>query len=333
MYLMIVRSIATWLILQLAGLVLVAQDANPIWEPPFKHGIAAVAEERIITYEELRREMAPLIGQIRQKARNSMEFEQLMSQLYFDVLQDLIDRVLIVKEFNNKEYNIPQTIIENEYDRILIEDFNDDRRKFLESLQEQGKTVSEFRSELKENIIVSVMRGEMRKSLSEISPEKIENFYHTNKIHFFQEESVHLRLIMLKPLADEPKDLLRQNAERIIQKLDKGAEFSEIAREESQDSRGKKGGDWGWINRADLRPELSKAAFALDPHQYSQPIELGEQIFILYLEDKMDEGIQVLAEVRDTIENILAGQIARKAQDRWMKRLRKDSYVRFFWSR
>ena len=328
---MIARSIATWLILQLTGAtLLVAQDAYRIWEPPFKHGIAAIAEERIITYEELRREMAPLIGRIRQRARNPREFEHLMSQLYFDVLQDLIDRVLIVKEFRKKEYNIPQTVIENEYDRILIEDFNEDRRKFLESLQVQGKTVSEFRKELEENIIVSVMRGEMRKSLSEISPEKIESFYNVNKIHFYQEESVHLRLIMLKPLADEPKDLLRQNAERIMHKLNEGADFVEIAREESQDSRSKKGGDWGWINRTDLRPELSEAAFALDPHQYSQPIELGEQIFILYVEDKRDEGIQALVEVRDTIENILAGQIARQAQDRWLERLRKDSYVKFF---
>ena len=308
-----------------------AQTVHNIWEPPFKHGIAAVAEDRVITFEQLRREMAPLLGQLRSRSGSAVEFERQMEELYFEVLQQLIDRVLIVKDFYSDENRrIPRSVVDNEYDRILIEDFNNDRRKFLESLRSEGKSTREFRKDLEENIIVSVMRGQMRKSQSEISPEKIEGFYDQNKIHFFQEESVHLRLIMLKPLADEPKDLLRQNAERIISELEEGGEFANLAKRYSQDSRSDRGGDWGWINRADLRGELSEAAFDLDRNKFSEPIELGNQLFILYLENKRDEGIQPLSHVRDRIESILSGQLAREAQNRWLRRLRKDSYVKYY---
>ena len=46
----------------------------------------------------------------------------------------------------------------------------------------------------------------------------------------------------------------------------------------------RKGGDWGWIERQDIRKELSTVAFGLQPGSYSQPVELNNTIFILYCE-------------------------------------------------
>lgn len=188
----------------------------------------------------------------------------------------------------------------------------------------------EFRKRLHEQIIVSIMRGQMRKSQSEISPEKIESFYNENKIHFYQEESVRLRLIMLKPIAEESQDLLMQTARKIIEELNRGAKFFDLAQRYSQDSRKNRGGDWGWINRADLREELSEVAFDLDIEQYSEPIQLGGQVFIMQVEDRREEGIQPLLEVRERIENILVDQLARQAQQRWLERLRRDAYIKYF---
>jgi peptidyl-prolyl cis-trans isomerase SurA len=92
----------------------------------------------------------------------------------------------------------------------------------------------------------------------------------------------------------------------------------------------RKGGDWGWIERKDIRKELSDIAFGLEPTQYSQPIEIGGTIFILYAEDKREEMIQPVAQVRDIIENVLVGEIARETQEKWLNELREDAYVRYF---
>lgn len=307
-----------------------AQPVHNIWEPPFKQGIAAQVEDRIITFEDLRREMGPLIPRVRQESRSPQEFEQRITALYREILQNLIDRVLIVKEFHRKEYRIPQSIVENEFERIVAEDFGNDRARFLEHLNAQGKNVREFRRDLLERIQVSVMRGQLRKSQSEISPERIEKFYNENKIHFYEEERVHLRLIMLRPIADESPDLLRQNAESVMQELHSGRPFSEVARQYSQDGRRDRGGDWGWIKRNDLREELSDVAFSLAPGTFSQPVRVGQEIFILFAEDVRDEGIQPISMVRDRIEDILAGQLARQSQQAWLERLRRDAFIKFY---
>lgn len=306
------------------------QRAHNVWDPPFRQGIAAEVEDTIITFEELRREMAPLIPRIREASRTRAEFTQRMEELYFEVLQSLIDRELIVKEFARREFRIPQTFIENEFDRILIEDFDGDRARFLEYLQSQGKNVREFRRELHQRIIVSVMRSERRRSQSQISPERIEQFYTENKINFYEDEAIKLRLIMLRPLADENRDQMRQSIEQVYALLEQGVPFAEVARRHSQDARAERGGDWGWIKRSDLREELSGVAFSLEVGQWSEPVELGQQVFILFAEDYREEGIQPLDEVRDRIEEILAQQIAQQAQQEWIERLRRDAFVRFY---
>lgn len=308
----------------------IAQKAYNIWDPPYRQGLAAEVENTVITFEELRREMAPLIPRIREASRSRAEFTKRMEELYFEVLQNLIDRVLIVEEFREKEYNLPQTFIENEFDRILIEDFENDRARFLEYLESLGKNVREFRRDLRERIIVSVMRSEKRKSQSQISPERIEQFYNENKINFYVEEAVKMRIVMLRPLADEGPDQMQQTVDLVYEKLQEGVEFAEVARQFSQDSRRERGGDWGWIQRSDLKDELSAVAFSLEVGEYSEAVQLEDQIFILYAEDKRDEGIQPINEVRDRIEEILASQLARQAQEQWIERLRREAYIRYY---
>ena len=131
-------------------------------------------------------------------------------------------------------------------------------------------------------------------------------------------------------MADEGLVPLRQTAKKVIEELESGANFGDIARKYSQDEMSRRGGDWGWIERKDVRKELSDAAFALNAGEYSQPIELGGTIFILYAEDKREEIIQPVSQVRDIIENVLVGEIAREAQEKWLEGIRNESYIRYF---
>lgn len=307
-----------------------AQEVRRVWEPPYDNGVAAVVEDRIVTFDQIRREMAPLVPQVRQESRTRNEFDQQMGQLYLEILQNLIDRVLIIKAFqDNEEMRIPDTFLENEMDTILIEDFNNDRARFLEHLESQGKTMREFRRDLMERIIVSVMRGQMRRSQSEISPARIQAYYNENGDQFFEEAAVHLRMIVLRPLADESTNLLLQHAASILGRLDAGDDFAELARRFSQDSKREEGGDAGWISRSDIREDLAEIAFNMEVGEYSDSIQVGDQVFILKVEDRREEGVKPIGQVRDEIESILADQIAREAQERWLDGLRKGAYVRY----
>lgn len=294
------------------------------------NGIAAIAEGEIITLEQLRKELEPIIPRLRVEAKNEQEFAARIEQLSKEVLQNMIDRILIVKAAEEKGLLIPPSYIDQEYDEVITRDFGGDRGRFLDYLKAQGLTPREYRENIYKRVVVNVMRQQNRKSQSEISPERIQEFYIKNKVRFYQEEAVHLRQIILTPMADEGTALLQQTANKIIKELDAGANFGDLARKYSQDDMSRRGGDWGWIERPDIRQELSSVAFDLRPGEYSQAVQLDNTIFILYCEDKRDEMIQPVSMVRDVIENVLVGEIARETQERWLQDVRANAYVRSF---
>jgi peptidyl-prolyl cis-trans isomerase SurA len=170
----------------------------------------------------------------------------------------------------------------------------------------------------------------MRKTQAEISPQKIEEYYRKNKVFFFQDESLNLSQITLVPHAEANTEQLKQTAERIVQRLDRGEDFAKLARLHSRDDRRKEGGDYGWIKRTDLRKELSDLAFTLKAGNHSQPYEVDGYVFILKVNEKRNEGIQPLEEVRGQIEKLLSDEAAREAQKAWLLRLRKKAHIQFF---
>lgn len=290
-------------------------------EPKVSNGIAAVVEDRIITIDEVHREIALLVPQLRRDARNEQEFQERLQALWTEVVHSLVDRVLIVKHFENQGYTIPASYLENELKDLIQQDFAGERGDFLRYLNEQGISVREFREDLKERIIVQYMRGQMRQSESIVSPERMEEFYEEKKHTFYQDEAVQLRIIQLASAA---------MAETVLKELEEGASFADLARKYSQDLRRNQGGSWGWIKTRELREDWRDVIASMEIGAASEPIEAEEAVFILYLEDRREAGIQPIQDVRDEIETILAGQMAREAQARWLERLRRDAYVRFY---
>ena len=309
----------------------IAQDApKDNLDARYENGIVAIAEDRVITVEEVRRELAPLLPEIQRRAHNEKEFQDQLESLQGDIIQNLIDRVLIVKEFyKDEKRRIPESFVDNAVSDAIQQQFDGDRSKYLAYLRSQGKTQKDFRRDVEEDIIYSYMRSQMRKSQSVVSPVKVETYYKENKDKFYQDDAVYLRLIQINrgKLTD---DELRNKAAEAMVQLTAGTPFEDVAKEFSQDSRRSKGGDWGWQSRSDLKKEFSDIVFNMEKGNYTQPIILPEGAFILYVQDRRYAGIQPIDAVRDQIEGILAQQLSREAQNQWLERLRRNGYVKYY---
>jgi len=294
------------------------------------NGIAAIVEDRVITVDEVRREIGLLVPQLQRDSRNEEEFQQKIRALQDEVVQSLVDRVLVVKHFQKEGRAVPQSFIDNELKNLIRADFDGDRTRFLQYLQSQGMSIREFRRDLEERIIVQYMRSQMRRSESIVSPERMEQFYAEKKHTFYQDEAVHLRIIQLTSLTNESEDVLLQTAEKVRRELEEGARFADLARRYSQDRRRREGGSWDWIKTRELRDDWREVVAHLEKGQMSEPLRSRDGLFLLYVEDRRQAGIQPIHEVRDQIESILISQMARESQERWLERLRRDAYVRFY---
>ena len=309
----------------------VAQTATDNLNMRYANGIVAIAEDKIITVDDIRREIGPLVPEIQKQSRNEKEFNEKLEALQEDVVQNLIDRVLIVKDFRSDEKRkVPESYVDNAVAETIITQFDGDRSKFLAYLRSRGISQKDYRKEQEEDMIYGYMRQQKAKSASTISPVKIEAFYNENKDRFYQEDSVHLRLIQVTRAAEDTDDTLKARASTIMTELAAGADFGEVARKYSQDSRKGKGGDWGWQRRSDLRKEFSDVIFNLDKGQRSDPLIMPEGAFIFFVEDRKHAGILPLDEVRPDIEKALVQQGSRQATERWLEKLRRNAYVKHF---
>ena len=297
----------------------------------FANGIAAIAEDKVITVDDVRREISPLIPQLQREARSEKEFNEKLEALQDDVIQQLIDRVLIVKEFRKDEKkHIPASFVDNRIAEIESEQFDNDRSKFLAYLRGRGITLRDYHREVEEDIIYQYMRQQQRKTQTVISPVRIETFYKENKDRFYQEDSVHLRLIQFTHANGESDTDLQAKADVVLARLKAGVKFEDLAKEFSQDSRHAKGGDWGWVKRSDFRKEFTDIVFNMKKDECSQAVVLPEGVFLLYVQDRKYAGIQQLDDVRDQIERLLAQQMGQISQERWLERLRRNGYVKHF---
>lgn len=297
----------------------------------FQNGIVAVAEGKVITVEDIKREIAPMIPRLQEQARNEQEFNQMLASLQDDTIQSLVDRVLIVKDFfSDEKRRIPQSYVDNAVDENIINEFEGDRSKFLAYLRSRGLTLREYRREVEEDIIYQYMRGQKRRSATIVSPVKVQEFYDENKDDFFQEDSVHLRLIQFKRRDGRTDRDLLALAARVQARLDVGHDFDDIAREMSEDARRTKGGDWGWMGKSDLKPEFSDPLFELSEGETTSPILQPEGIFLLHAEERKYAGIQPIDEVRERIERIIISREGRRAMEAWLERLRRNGYVKLY---
>jgi len=296
--------------------------------------IIAVVEDQPITVDDVRLEIAPLLPEIQRGSTSQQDFDNKLLALQDDIIQNHIDRALIVKDFYKEKEgepkkSIPASFIDNQMSEDIINRFDNDRSKFLAYLRAKGQTIREYRKDLEEDMINGYMRSQQRKNASVVSPVKVQTFYDENKDKFYQDDQVHLRLIQFTRNG-QTDDELRAQANEVINRLKNGEKFEDIAKEVSQDTRRSKGGDWGWQKRTDLKPELSAPLFNLKKGEVTAPILMPEGAFLMYVEDRKYAGIQPLDDVRDQIEQIILQQMARSSQEQWLERLRRDGYVKYY---
>ena len=151
------------------------------------NNIIAVVEDRVITRAEVMKEVEPFIPQIRAAARSEFEFTSRVNAYVREIVQNMVDRELIVKEFKSKGMTIPQSYLDTHFDDYLNREFNGDRAEFVKFVQAQGKTIKQFRAEQEKDIIVGYMQGQKRQTVSEISPAKIKEYYDANKSKWYSQ--------------------------------------------------------------------------------------------------------------------------------------------------
>lgn len=292
----------------------------------YLNGIAAIVNDAVITVQEVKEYIEPALEVIeRTYFDRPQELQRKRQETLEDGINQLVERQLILSDFKNSGRNLPESIIDEEINREIREQFGD-RENFIKTLKARGITFEKYRQKMRERIIVSALRSLNVSSEIVISPYKIEAYYKTNQNKFMVKDQAKLKIIMIKNDPSNP-GRAKKLASEIYAKLKSGTPFSEMTvyHEGTQ-----KNGEWGWVEVDPLQPELRVAIRNLKPGQFSDVIETAEGCWILYLEEFKPAHVRPLQEVRDEIEKELLAQERDRLQKKWIDRIRAKSFVRYF---
>lgn len=294
------------------------------------NGVEAVVHDSIVTVQEIQDMTEPYVDDLRRQYGDRPDLlEQKVSEAAKQNLDQLIERQVILHEFDTAGYNLPESIIDQQLDDYIKSKYGD-RVTLTKTLQQEGITFEKFRQQFRDRFIVSAMREKNINKEIMISPHKVEAYYLDHKDDFKEEDKVKLRMIVLTNSPDADTTQIRKLAEEILQRLKDGASFADMATIYSQGSQQREHGDWGWIDKSVLRKELADVAFQLKPGERSGVVETPNAFYIMLVEDRHPAHVKDLSEVRDEIEKILLEKEHERLQKEWIDKLRKKTFIRTF---
>ncbi len=98
----------------------------------------------------------------------------------------------------------------------------------------------------------------------------------------------------------------QEAANALIIRLEQGADFAELAEENSVGPTAERGGDLGYFTREQMVPEFSQAAFDLDVGSFTRtPVETQFGFHVILVEDERERAKPAFEEVRDQLRDQL----------------------------
>ncbi|MDW7774354.1 MAG: SurA N-terminal domain-containing protein [Desulfobulbaceae bacterium] len=252
-----------------------------------------------------------------QNAMNPSSFEaSINNELLNSKVQEALQGFAIVPdgevqsgfELNNEEIQLAYYAVESE--------------KFLNKVEVKEDELAEWYEENKNNYLTEAQirlrylffdyAEDMDKL--EISEEKLREQYEQNREQYVVPEQRHARHILFAVSEADDADVRAEKkgkAEEVLQFAREGRDFTELAREYSEDSSGPNGGDLGFLARGEMAPPVDQAVFQMQPGEISDVVETRFGYHIIKLEEVREGGTRSFEEVREEIADGMRNQEVR----------------------
>ncbi len=125
-----------------------------------------------------------------------------------------------------------------------------------------------------------------------------------------------------------PAEALRR-ATQLRERLEQGADFTEIARAHSEDiGSAAEGGTLGWVNPGQTVPEFEKAMNALKPGELGAPVKSPFGVHLIQVLERRERD---LSQERDlaNARNQIHSRKADERHEQWLRQLRDEAFVEY----
>lgn len=292
--------------------------------------VIATVNDDVITMSDLYNEGGDDVkGDLNRILENGMTVKEAREIVLEQIIRkSLLDQAVIEYGFNVTKEDVKKAIEE----QMMINGLT--KKELIELLAKEGMTFEDYEDEveyrIKQERIISKKLG----SHMIVSDEDMNSYFNEHKSEYadLREFRISEIVIAIPPGASESMIIeTKELTDSVREKLIRGADFGELAREYSASPTAENGGDLGYIHPKDLDPGFIAYLKSLKVGEISDVIPSGMSFAVFKLTDKRPiEGGITVDDVKHEIEAILINEKTIQFFDKWLNELREDAFIQVY---
>jgi len=278
-----------------------AEEAAPATEPTIAKAPEPVTDKVVVTVNgvdvtesQLETLIKPQMEQL--AAQASQAPPEFLEQRKQQIRQQAVERLIVEQLLNSKvkENNI---VITEQQTLEKIQEMaagqNMSMEDFKALVAAYGQSFDQIEQQVRKGLAFEQLMETRWAGKIDVNEADAKTYYEQNMEQFKTPEQVQASHILIAPdLADpntdpdKAKAQARQKAQQLLEQVKTGADFAQIAKENSTCPSSARGGDLGYFGRGQMVPAFEQAAFALEAGQTSELVETRFGYHIIKVVDK-----------------------------------------------
>ena len=296
------------------------------------NSIKAIVDDEIITQDGVIKHAAVAIREAQNRYRDN-ELMDKIDQILKDTLEEIINRKVLIKEAN-KLFGTSEAMmkeVEKDLDSFVKGAVKNvgSLSKYYEIAEAQGINPIEKKNELKEDIMIDKIMKENVHDKVKVQPKLLRRYYSENIDEFRQKKEVKLRHLMVKFSAHNyHKEETFSMAQKIMKRLERGEDFSTLAKQLSDGPNTENGGLCSFEEVNELRKDLRDVVYSLKDNECSKIIESPVGYHIFKVELIKPEKTQEFEEVQDDIYKKLYREETTRLKRQYINSLKQNVFIK-----
>ncbi len=290
--------------------------------------ILAIVNEDIILLSDVDQAMAPLREKLKQAGYSDAQQRLYLTDQQRPMLQKMIDEKLTEQQAKRLNLSVSEEDVDKAIERFraINKMSNDD---LVRMLKMEGLTKETFRSQIKEQLLQTKIVNREVKSKIVITNVEIQQYYDAHQQQYTGVTKYHLRHILMKPAtqAAEERERVRQEMQRLHERLEAGESFASLAKVYSQAATAEGGGDLGAFESRMLAAPIRDALAGLKAGQFTSVIDTEQGYQIFFVEELLQTGGKSLEEATPEIQEKLFAEEVEQKFKTWLQELRERAHI------
>lgn len=240
-------------------------------------------------------------------------YDNLKDRYAISILIDMIDKEILFKEYKDKLNDAEDYA--DEQVKNLKKNYDSDEELLNAIRSYYGyNTLKEFKEYIELNYFRDLATDDYAKK--QVTDKEIESYYDTDIVGDIEASHILITADVKDDATDEEKtkaeEKAKKTAKEVIEKLNNGEDFSELAKKYSKDDSNKdKGGALGKFNKGDMEEAFETAAYALKVDEYTkEPVKTSYGYHIIKKTKEYDKK-----ELKDVKEDIIKTLAEKKVNE------------------